>query len=407
MYLSPIEMLANKYGNVVKYDADGAVAGIFVRFNKCLSSDLDPSLPAHVHPAFIVNGVEQDYILLGKYKAGVVESGERLMSLPGVNPINAITLDALLRRMRAAGDGISGMTIADQGFIKLLAQKNGWRPQGNVTYGFDNATGYSAWVADDGNMAVNAQRVFDGWLYTCIQAHSRTAALQPDIAPEYWRREKFIGGWMHGAMGDGTHRVPFRTLNGTGPEEWYLGGDEGSMADVVGSSFEIGYGYRLVDMELQVLENNDAADPEADLSATSGAWKAILPHAADDGYDLVAPGTSGTLHWNVAGGAIQLDTRCDSPTAGRVNGKFNELTAHPTRLPHVPSIVRELGLFPTEGDDTPGNYAMMFAAGEYVSSRGSGYATGSSPKGLGYISTLYQRSYSAANIGGRPRAMGS
>jgi len=407
VYLNTIETVAAKYGNVVRFDSDGAVAGIFVRFNKCLSSDLDPSLPAHVHPAFIVNGVEQDYILLGKYKAGVVESGERLLSLPGVNPINAITRDALLRRMRAAGDGISGMTIADQGFIKLLAQKNGWEMYGNVRYGFDNAAGNSAWAADNGNMTAGAQRVFDGWLYTCLQAHRRTAALQPDIAPTYWRREKFIGGWMHGAMVDDTYRVPPRTLNGSGPAEWYLGDDEGSMADLIGSCLEIGYGYRLVGMELQIMADNDAADPEADLSATSSAWKAILPHAGDDGYELVAPGTAGTLHWNVAGGAIQLDTKCDSPTAGRVNGKFNELTAHPTRLPHVPSIVRELGLFPTEGDDTPGNYLARFAEEEYVSSRGGGYATGHGSSGMGTISTLYQRSYFAANIGGRPRAMGS
>jgi len=365
VYLNTIETVAAKYGNVVRFDSDGAVAGIFVRFNKCLSSDLDPSLPAHVHPAFIVNGVEQDYILLGKYKAGVVESGERLLSLPGVNPINAITRDALLRRMRAAGDGISGMTIADQGFIKLLAQKNGWRPQGNVQYGYDTETGYYVWVADNGNVAVDAKRVFDGWLYTCLQAHRRTAELQPDISPTYWRREKFIGGWMHGAVGDGTHRVPFRTLNGTGPREWYLGDDEGSMADLIGSCFEVGYGYRLVDMELQVLENNDAADPEADLSATSGAWRAILPHAADDGYDLVAPGTEGTLKWNLSGTKFSLDTVANTTGEWKGNWFVGGYTANSATVPHVPHILKELGLYPSDAaSGNMGRVSMNYASGE-------------------------------------------
>ena len=62
---SPLEFLAKKYGNVVKYDNEGNVAGIFVRFYKRKSSDLVAGLPEHTHPAFVINGVEQDSILLG------------------------------------------------------------------------------------------------------------------------------------------------------------------------------------------------------------------------------------------------------------------------------------------------------------------------------------------------------
>ena len=47
------------YDNVVKYDAQGNPS-IFVRFPKMKSSDLDASLPDHTHPAFIINGQEQD-----------------------------------------------------------------------------------------------------------------------------------------------------------------------------------------------------------------------------------------------------------------------------------------------------------------------------------------------------------
>ena len=123
---SPLEFLAKKYGNVVKYDADGNVAGIFVKFPKMKSSDLVAGLPEHTHPAFIINGVEQDYILLGKYKGGENGvSGGALVSLPNINPARTLGADQCLSRMKLAGPGITGMTCADYGFIKLLAQKNG------------------------------------------------------------------------------------------------------------------------------------------------------------------------------------------------------------------------------------------------------------------------------------------
>ena len=84
---SPLEFLAKKYGNVVKYDSDGNVSGIFVKFPKMKSSDLVAGLPEHTHPAFIINGIEKDYILLGKYKGGDngVANGA-ILSLPNIMP---------------------------------------------------------------------------------------------------------------------------------------------------------------------------------------------------------------------------------------------------------------------------------------------------------------------------------
>ena len=91
---SPLEFLAKKYGNVVKYDSDGNVAGIFVKFPKMKSSDLVAGLPEHTHPAFIINGVEQDYILLGKYKGGDngVANGA-ILSLPNIMPVRPLGAD--------------------------------------------------------------------------------------------------------------------------------------------------------------------------------------------------------------------------------------------------------------------------------------------------------------------------
>lgn len=125
---SPLEFLARMYDNVVKYDAQGNPS-IFVRFPKMKSSDLDASLPDHTHPAFIINGQEQDYILLGKFKAasltGSGSDGGTLYSLPNMPPAHTRTADQFLSQIRAFGGGVSGMTVADRGFLLLLAQKNG------------------------------------------------------------------------------------------------------------------------------------------------------------------------------------------------------------------------------------------------------------------------------------------
>ena len=401
---SPLEFLAKKYGNVVKYDNDGNVAGIFVKFPKMKSSDLVSGLPEHTHPAFIINGIEKDYILLGKYKAGEngVSNGA-LLSLPNIMPARSLGADQCLTRMKKAGTGITGMTCADYGFIKLLAQKEGWVPKGNSYWGQSHKDG-TAWETGKA-LTVGTVRAYNGYLYTCLIAHTTSAELKPDIAPTYWQKGKLIGGISQDNAVDAAHQTGYRTLNGTGPLDWFLGSDPANLCDIVGSSLEQQYGYRIYDCELQILENNNAADPDADISASSAAWKAILPNASDDGYTLVAPGTAGTLHWNWTGSAIQLDTQCDDLTIGPKGQSFKTLTAHATRLPYVPSIVKELGLFPTDANDnTEGYYYVNFVAGERFPRRG-GACNGTSDSGLGYVHAVNERGDTGANSGCRPRSL--
>lgn len=401
---SPLEFLAKKYGNVVKYDNDGNVAGIFVKFPKMKSSDLVSGLPEHTHPAFIINGIEKDYILLGKYKAGEngVSNGA-LLSLPNIMPARSLGADQCLTRMKKAGTGITGMTCADYGFIKLLAQKEGWVPKGNSYWGQSHKDG-TAWETGKA-LTVGTVRAYNGYLYTCLIAHTTSAELKPDIAPTYWQKGKLIGGISQDNSVDAAHQTGYRTLNGTGPLDWFLGSDPANLCDIVGSSLEQQYGYRIYDCELQILENNNAADPDADISASSAAWKAILPNASDDGYTLVAPGTAGTLHWNWTGSAIQLDTQCDDLTIGPKGQSFKTLTAHATRLPYVPSIVKELGLFPTDANDnTEGYYYVNFVAGERFPRRG-GYYFNASYAGLGFVYANYERGNTNPNFGCRPRSL--
>lgn len=407
---SPLEFLAKRYGNVVKYDESGNVAGIFVKFPKMKSSDLVAGLPSHTHPAFIINGVEQDYILLGKYKGGEngVASGP-IVSLPNINPVKSLGADQCLSRMKLAGPGITGMTCADYGFIKLLAQKMGWKPHGNTAWGqaHQDAT---AWETEK-TVTANAERAYNGYIYKCLQGHTTAAELRPDIAPAYWERGKYVGGISNDNSMEDAHQTGYRTLNGSGPLDWYLGNDPALLADIIGSGVEQQYGYRVYDCELQILENNDAADPNADISATSAAWKAILPNAGDNGYTLVAPagpdspGTPGTLHWNYLNGHITLDTQCDDLTLGSKKESFSTVAVNTTRLPYVPSIVYELGLIKTGvDDDTPGQFNVNFVAGERFPRRG-GYCSLGSNSGLGTIIGSNERSTSSIFYNCRPRAL--
>ena len=398
---SPLELLAKKYGNVIKRDVFGNVTGIFVKFPKMKSSDLAAELPNHTHPAFIINGVEQDYILLGKYKAGVSENeGAPALSLPNLKPCRSISPETALSQMQMAGAYITGMTVADYGFIKLLAQKMGWKPQGNTAWGqaHQDAT---AWKTGEA-VSQDDVRAYSGYLYTCLQAHTTSVDYRPDIAPEYWRRGDKVGGTTDGEINDQTHQASYRTMNGSGPLTWRLGGDPALPSDLIGSSKEYQYGFRVVNCELQILPDNNAASYYADLSSTSGAWKAILPNANDAGHTLVAPGTAGTLKWNYVNGHIVLDTQCDSLTLGNKRETFTSV-AGSARLAYVPHIVKELGLIRTTTDDTPGSMLVNFTEGEFLASRGGDYDDFTA-SGLGSVNCGVVRGSRNSYNGFRPRA---
>lgn len=401
---SPLEFLAKKYGNVVKYDSDGNVAGIFVKFPKMKSSDLVAGLPEHTHPAFIINGIEKDYILLGKYKGGEngVTNGA-ILSLPNINPIHLLGADQCLSRMKLAGTGITGMTVADYGFIKLLAQKHGWAPKGNTFFGQSHKDG-AVWEVGKA-LTVGAERAYEGYIYKCLIAHTTAAELKPDVSPTYWERGKLIGGISQDNSIDANHQTGYRTLNGTGPIDWYLGKDPANLADIIGSSLEQQYGLRYVNCEMQILENNNAADPDADLSASSAAWKAILPNQSDDGYTLVAPGTAGTLHWTWQNNKLTLDTVEPEFDNQYRKTYFKYLAYNATNLPFIPSIVKELGLFPTDsGDNTEGNCVQHMTLGERFSRRGA-YQGDAWSAGLGRVDVYHPRDAVDRGHGCRPRSL--
>jgi sulfatase modifying factor 1 len=397
---SPLEFLANKLGNVVLYDSNGNPS-LFVPFPKVTSQFLDASLPDHTHPAFRVNGVDLPRILIGKYKAAELTSGGTLYSLPNLPPKETLSADDFLTRMRAFGSGVSGKTVAESGLILLMAKKFGWTPKGNSNYGVSHQDG-SPWTIGI-SATVAMVRVFRGWAYTCLVAHTTSVELRPDISPKYWQRGKQLGGNMNPAYMNlvANNYNGYTTLNGSGPLSWMLDGTISSVADVVGNSYELDYGYRLVNCEIQILENNNAADPTSNLSAASAAWKAILPNMSDDGYTLVAPGTAGTLHWTWDGTKITLDTVVPAFDSAYRDTLFASLGVNATNVPYVPHILKELGLFPITGDTTQGRVYIQMIADERFPQRGGAY-DGTGNDGLGNLYARPPRYDARIGFSGRP-----
>ena len=384
-----IERFAAEQGWVVKYAADGT-PNFFYPIPKCKSSDLDASLPEHTHPAFIINGQEIDRRLIAVYKGSLV--GSAIASIPNAAVRHSEGADGLLSKIKAAGTGFGPKTVADSGLLLLLAKKMGWSTvKGNNNYGTDyrDATKWAAGAS----ISLNDKRAYKGMLYEAQKAHTSAAENAPDIAPLIWKPIKRIGG----VMSNSNH-----TLTGSGPVSWRFGGKANGIDDLTGNVYDQDYGYRIYDNEIQILENNNAADPSADLGASSAAWKAILPSPTDGTYTLVAPGTAGTLKWNWANSKITLDTVA-APTdqsIGQKSTAFASLAVNSTNVPHIPYIMFELGLFPISGDTTQGTVYHNFDGGERFPRRGGSY-NDTSNAGLAFVDSYNGRGYANVPYGVR------
>lgn len=376
-----IERFAAEQGWVVKYAADGT-PNFFYPIPKMKSSDLDASLPNHTHPAFIVNGQEISRRLIAVYKGGNFNNAAH--SIPNVAPLVNLGADQLLAKIKACGTGFGPKTVADSGLLLLLAKKLGCSTiKGNNDYGQDyrDATKWAKNTA----YTVGTQRAHLGFLYECISAHTSEEGVTPPDAPLLWKPLRRIGGII------APNNV--NTLTGSGPLSWRFGGKANGIDDLTGNTCDQDYGYRIVGGEIQILADNNAADPSADLGADSAAWKAILPNSSNTTYTLVTPGTAGTLHWNWLNSKWTLDTEtADSVlTLGSKSTAFKDLAVNTDHLPYVPCIMQELGLFPISGDQTQGTVYMDIIAGERFPRRGGVYGHASST-GLGYVYAYGARS---------------
>jgi len=282
--------------NAVIFDDDGNPS-IMVRVPSMILGDLYDSWESNdIHPAFIVDGSAISEFWIGKYQAHKIgtdgTTDSRAMSLRRMDPANDIDWDDSFTACEQNGDGWHLMTNAEWSAIALWCYANGYWPRGNNSYGRD---------------------------------YSRTS--ERGEASRYDE--------------DGR---PNRIATGTGPNAWSHDGTPYGIFDLNGNVWEWVSGLRIDDGEIQIIENNDAAE-NPDQSDTSTEWQAIL----EDG-SLVSPGTADTLKYDASDGDGSGDAVLNTTVTNQSDGStytsndYDATTAESGVT--VPDLLSQLALYP-------------------------------------------------------------
>ena len=276
---------ASMPNNTVLFD-DKGMPSIMVKIPKFKISDVIVGGSETTHPAFIVDGVEKDFIYISKYQNTVID--DRAYSLPMQDPRASVNFDQAKQFCENKGKGWHLMTNAEWAAIALWCLKNGYMPRGNNNYGADHSAAHERGVA------------------TTIGSDGKTN----------------------------------RVATGSGPVTWAHNGDSSGIYDLNGNVNEWVGGFRLNAGEIQVIPNNDAAVTGTNQTATSPLWKAITKAG-----NLVAPGSSGSLKFDNPLKLVETITG----TPGASSSVFQNLTKSET-IETIPEILKSLGLYPAGAD---------------------------------------------------------
>jgi len=279
----------------------------------------DIGLPgAGVHKAFIVNGVEVPEFWYGAYQATIING--RAYCLPGVEPTTSINFDAAFNACTAKGAGWHLASNAEWSAIQGICRSMGHIPRGNTNYG----------------------RAYD--------AVFETGRRVDNLAP-------------------GTASGTGCTYTGSGPASWNHNGQEFGISDLVGNTWEWQTGLRLVDGEIQIIPDNDAAN-QADNSETSTEWRAIL----QDG-SLVTPGTADTLKIDGTSATNAQSAKINSALTNVIGDSNYTYTVFETLNSEagvtIPDILKEIGIAPYTTHDSDVMWARN--AGERLPFRGGAW----------------------------------
>lgn len=304
--------------NAVVTDKNGQPS-ILVRIPQFRICDVIEGGSEAVHPAFIVNGEVVPEIWISKFQ-NVVRDG-LAYSLPDQAPAVGVNFDDARAACEGKGEGWHLMTAAEWAAIALWCRRNGSMPRGNNDFGKDFREGV---------------------------AQASPASF------ESLEDQKEVG------YGEG--RVA-AVRTGTGPVSWSHNGNVDGIWDLNGNVAEWLGGCRLMDGEINIIADNDAARP-VDQSASSALWRAIDKDGA-----LITPGSEGSLMLDFIDERVTLTQTIAEPTEQTKGFTFE--TARTADGLSAPELLTALALFPADAGDHSLNYAYVKTLGERICMRGS------------------------------------
>ena len=286
----------------------------------------DPVTPK----TFIIGDMVVDAIYISKYPNTVING--RAYSLPMVDPAANITFNEAVEACRAKGSGWHLMTAVEWEYILNDSREKNTLPHGNTDWGKDY----------------------------------------------YHEEEK---GEREGC-GYG------RTLTGSGPATWYHDHTVYGVSDLNGNVWEWLAGLRLMEGNIEHIQNNDAALHDIDLSRDSKAWQAV----EINGHPARFTACDGEIK-------IVADDTQDEPDFDGVPWKDLQV-----ELKEVPEALKDLGLVldwdKRKEEIEKEAYIWIDTNGERLPLRGSSF-NNTSHSGPSALLLHYPRSFSHGHVGFR------